>query len=154
MTGTPLYNVWAGMKQRCYYEKHIDYQWYQANNITVCDEWRTDFMAFYRWAMDNGYHAGLTVDRIDNTKGYSPDNCRLATPEEQACNRRSNLNYTYDGRTQTLKQWAKELGINYGTLYYRVRISDYSFEDAISHTRTHTPTRQTTGSVHPIIPIV
>lgn len=129
-SGTPLYHVWHGMLQRCYYDKHIDRQWYSDLNIDVCEEWRHDYAAFRDWMVENGYEVGMTLDRIDNTKGYCPENCRLVTPREQACNRRSNIMIDYNGKVQPLKIWAEELDINYHTLYRRIK-KGLPFEAAI-----------------------
>lgn len=131
LSRTKLHGVWCGMLQRCYYKKHIDNEWYSAKGLEVCDEWRHDFEAFYRWAQATGYHEGLSIDRIKNDKGYSPDNCRWATPSEQANNRTTNINITYQGRTQTLKQWARELDIHYLSLYHRYK-KGVPFEIAIT----------------------
>lgn len=129
-SGTKLHGVWWGMIQRCYYDKHIDYRWYSSRGITVCDEWRKNFQAFYDWAIQNGYGDGLSIDRIDNDLGYSPDNCRFISAKEQAQNRHTNLNYTYNGETKCLKQWAEAFGIKYGTLYCRIK-RGIAFEEAI-----------------------
>lgn len=130
LSNTKLHGVWSGMLQRCYYDKHIDHEWYQAKGIEVCSEWRHDFSAFYEWAIHNGYKEGLSLDRIDNDKGYSPHNCRWVTPKDQANNRSTNIIVEYHGRSQTLKQWAEELGINYLRLYHRYR-RGVPFQDAI-----------------------
>lgn len=85
---TKLYKVFDGMKTRCY-NKHCDrYKYYGARGIRICDEWLTDFVKFYSWAMENGYKKGLTIDRIDNDKGYSPDNCRWVDMKTQNNNKR------------------------------------------------------------------
>jgi hypothetical protein len=91
---------------------------YGAKGITVCDEWH-DFKRFYEWAIATGYSDSLSIDRIDNTKGYSPDNCRWATPQEQTDNRRCCRYIAYNGKSQTIKAWAKETGIHYHTLLSR-----------------------------------
>lgn len=85
----PLYHVPNSMHQRCENPRAHDYQWYGAMGVTVCDEWKlTEYPAFKAWALENGYRPGLTIDRIDPGKGYSPDNCRWITIAEQQRNRR------------------------------------------------------------------
>ena len=126
-----LYGVWKGMKQRCYNQKNKKYRIYGAEGKTVCDEWKDDFQAFYDWSMANGYKDDLTIERIDGTKGYSPDNCKWATRKEQANNLRSNNLETYNGKTQTIAQWADEYNIPYDTLYMRVCKLHWNIERAL-----------------------
>lgn len=133
---TRLYRVWAGMKNRCYNPEASNYQYYGALGINVCDEWKDDFVAFESWALLNGYDATAsaqecTLDRIDNTKGYSPENCRWANHSDQCNNQSTNRVFTYNGQTHTMSEWAKLVGIKYTTLRSRVR-NGMAFEDAIS----------------------
>lgn len=93
---------------------------YGGRGITICDEWRNDFYSFYSWSIENGYKDGLTIDRVDNNKGYCPENCRWADLETQANNTRRNHYITYNNETKTLTQWAKLLNVNVETLRYRV----------------------------------
>lgn len=119
MSHTRLYRVWDGMISRCHREKYHSYKRYGGRGITVCDEWRNDFHAFYEWAIRNGYHEGLSIDRIDNDKGYSPDNCRWVTMKVQGNNKRSNHYIEYNGETHTIAEWSEILGIPRNVLYHR-----------------------------------
>ncbi len=92
-SGTRLYKLWCSMKRRCYNPHDKSYYRYGRRGITICEEWRNDFQAFYDWAMANGYDENApkgqcTIDRIDNDKGYGPDNCRWTDMKTQ-CNNRS-----------------------------------------------------------------
>ena len=85
----------------------------------MCDEWK-DFIIFYNWAMSNGYSDNLSIDRIDNSKGYYPENCRWTTAKEQNRNK-DNLHYIeYKGETHPIVVWAEKLNIKYGTLRSRI----------------------------------
>ena len=90
LSATGLYSIWCGMKTRCYNQKSLEYSNYGGRGIKVCDEWKNDFKAFYNWAMSNGYEDSLTIDRINPFANYEPSNCRWATYEEQAANKRKN----------------------------------------------------------------
>ena len=87
-----LYRVWSSMKNRCSCASHRNYASYGGRGITVCEEWLHNFQAFYDWAVANGYdenapYMECTIDRIDNDKGYSPDNCRWVDIKVQRHNR-------------------------------------------------------------------
>lgn len=83
---TRLYQVWCGIKQRCYWPMHISWKDYGGKGITMCAEWRDSFAAFRDWAVAAGYIVGLVIDRKENSQGYSPDNCRWATYDESGQN--------------------------------------------------------------------
>ena len=131
-TGGRLYWIWHGMKARCLNPKEPAYKHYGKRGIMVCNEWKNSFEAFRDWAIANGYANNLTIDRIDNNGNYEPSNCRWATAKEQANNKRSSYYITYCGKTQTIKQWADELGINYYTLHSRIVRRGWSVEKAFA----------------------
>ena len=83
---TRLYNIWANMKQRCYNPKNTNYPLYGGLGIAVQMDWKNNFLVFKDWAINNGYSAELTLDRIDGNKGYYEDNCRWATQKVQSRN--------------------------------------------------------------------
>lgn len=120
-TGSRLHRIWTNMKTRCRNKKNSNYPRWGGRGIAVCDEWLNDFSAFQAWALANGYREGLTLDRIDNNGGYSPENCRWTTAAMQANNRRSSRRISCWGETHTLGEWSRKLGISACTLFYRLR---------------------------------
>ena len=139
MTKTRIYNIWRGMKKRCYDLTNHNYLYYGKRGITVCDEWRDSFDSFYCWAKHNGYQEQLSLDRIDNNGNYCPENCRWVSVKEQNNNRSVSINITYNGKTQNLSEWCKELNLPYIRIYQRIIKYGYTFEEAItepSHNRS------------------
>lgn len=116
-----LYATWNAMKQRCYNTKQSSFKNYGANRITLCDEWVNDYCAFKEWATNNGWKPGLSIDRIDPYKGYSPSNCRWATMKEQQNNKRINIVVEMRGERHTIAEWSDILGINYSRVYRHVK---------------------------------
>jgi len=108
------------MKSRTTNPNATAYALYGGRGIKMCPEWENDFTAFAQWAISNGYQDTLSIDRIDNDKGYSPDNCRWVPMAKQFNNRRNCRKLTLHGETKTMKEWANEIGIPYHTLCSRI----------------------------------
>ena len=120
---TRLYHIWKDMKKRCYNPNCKAYKNYGGRGIKICDEWlgkENGFMNFYNWSMANGYNDTLSIDRKDNDKGYSPDNCRWVSMQAQIDNRRCSKTFTYEGiEYKSLAEASRQLGISKPTLYKR-----------------------------------
>lgn len=124
-----LRNVLCGMRYRCCNPKSRDYADYGGRGIKVCDEWldkENGHKNFRKWAVENGWKEGLSIDRIDVNGNYEPANCRWATPKEQANNRRDNLYVTIKGVTKTAKEWAEQVGIKEASFISRL---DYGWDE-------------------------
>lgn len=117
---TRIYRIWKNMKQRCYNPKNPRYNFYGKIGVKVCDEWKNNFISFYKWSIENGYQDNLTIDRIDVNGNYEPSNCRWITNKEQQFNKHVNHFITYNGETKTLTEWGMELGIDPNTLGTRL----------------------------------
>jgi len=125
MTGTRTYKTWCEMKYRCNIPSCHKYYLYGGRGIKVCENWDS-FEGFYK---DMGERPdGTSLDRIDNNKGYSPDNCRWATPKQQGSNRRCVR--MYKGKNMT--DWDIELGFRPGTMRARITVCKWSWEKAVS----------------------
>lgn len=118
--GTKIYKIFDSMKYRCYTLTSPNYKHYGARGICICDEWLNDLREFNKWAIENGYKDGLTIDRIDNDGNYEPSNCRWVTILENNRNRSTSRMITYNGVTLCLSEWAEKLDINKHTLWSRI----------------------------------
>lgn len=130
MTGTPTYNAWVAMRQRCSNRNAKRADRYVGRGIRVCDRWAvfTNFLA------DMGVRPdGLSLERKNNDGDYEPGNCVWATALEQSNNRSYNRLITRDGRTQTLSQWCRELGLSRAGAKYRLKVHGSIFIGRGSH---------------------
>lgn len=114
-----LYMVWSSMKARCLNRRNSRWLDYGGRGISICERW----MDYENFKEDMGrmYRDGLTVERVDNDNGYSPENCRWGTQTEQQNNKRTSRFLILRGETLTVSQWARKLGVSAGLLHTRIR---------------------------------
>lgn len=125
LTKSRLYGIWSGMKDRCKNPAKASYEHYGGRGISVCEEWKNDFMAFYEWALANGYEENLSIDRIDVNGNYEPSNCRWVDDLTQDSNKTNNKYVEIDGIKYTVPQLERKYGINRNALYARARKLGY-----------------------------
>lgn len=126
-----LYAVWSAMKQRCTNSKNKRWERYGGRGISVCAEWKDSYDNFKVWALSNGYREGLTLDRIDNNKGYEPSNCRWATYHEQNLNTSRSVHIEYKGEVHSPQEWADLYGLKLKAIYTRMERTGVSFIEAL-----------------------
>lgn len=133
LSNTKIYKTLVAIKGRCKNPKDPNYHRYGGRGIKICEEWDNEngFENFYKWSMENGYKEGLSIDRKDNNKGYSPDNCRWTTQKQQMNNTRHNRYVTINGENRSLTEWAEIKGICIGTIRDRLK-RGWSEIDAIT----------------------
>jgi hypothetical protein len=138
-TKTPEYHTWTTIKSRCHNEADKQYPNYGGRGIVMCEKWRNDFSAFLA---DMGQRPAdkSSIERIDNSGDYSPENCRWADWVEQANNKRNNVILTIDGESMTVAQWAHKAGVNDYTIYSRLKLG-WGHKEAVFGTqgRFHKP---------------
>ena len=125
--GTRLYNTYNSMKQRCNNPKDKAYKDYGGRGITICPEWTDSYIAFRDWSLSHGYQEGLEIDREDNDKGYSPENCRWITHKENCNNRRkiklslekaNEIRTLYNSGYYTQKELAEKYDVSYQLIWF------------------------------------
>ena len=125
LSKTRLYSIWNGMKRRCYDQKDSSYKAYGGRGITVCEEWKNSFQSFAAWALSNGYEDppmdadklwikqnALSIDRINNDKGYFPENCQWISLRENVVKRGQELSATLDSIAWHLRKARKKAGFS------------------------------------------
>jgi len=120
-----LYNIWVKMKHRCN-DKNLEN--YGKRGISVCSEWSNSYTLFKKWAEENGYSDELTIDRIDNSGNYSPENCRWSTVNVQNRNKRNVKLVTIFGETKSIPEWAEDSRCSVSFRTLRARISEYHWD--------------------------
>ena len=137
LSGTVEYNIWQGIKSRCYDRNTKWYKNYGARGIKMCPRWFHSFLAFLA-DMGPRPSSKHSVERRNNDGDYEPDNCHWATEYVQHRNNRRNQYFEYDGKRMILPDWARESGIPYWVLYMRIR-NGWDFQKAITKTPIKKP---------------
>ena len=130
-----LKGIFYGMKSRCFNPKNPNFIRYGARGISICDEWVSDPRLFYSWSISSGYGEGLSIDRIDNNKGYSPENCRWVDRKTQQRNKRNTKFVDIGGVRVSLSGLCEALGLDQHIISERIS-RGASFQQAISGPRT------------------
>lgn len=129
MTGSREYRTWCHMRNRCSDDSHKYWHRYGGRGIRVCEEWKTSFSTFFK---DMGTCPnGCSLDRIDNDGDYEPRNCRWATPRQQRVNCARVRMFSHGGKTQTIKDWCKDLSLKTSTVYNRINIHKWPIAEAL-----------------------
>lgn len=144
-----LYKIWDGMKQRCFNKNNCNYFKYGKIGITICNEWKNDFLSFYNWSMNNNYNDDLSIDRIDNNGNYEPNNCRWASKNIQQQNQRKLKSTNTSGYrgvywNKTNKKWIaritvfnkiKHIGCFIDIVEAAKSYDNYVIDNNLEHTR-------------------
>lgn len=135
MWGTPIHSDWGNIKKRCYNPKSEAYGDYGGRGIAMCDRWRESFEAFYEDVskLPHFGEQGYTLNRINNNGDYEPDNVEWADRVTQNNNKRNSLFVEYNGKKQTIAQWAKEYNMSYTTLWSRLYKYHWSIQKALEY---------------------
>lgn len=118
MSHKPLHLIWSSMRQRCNNPKSDAFKNYGGRGISVCKEWDESFVQFCKWALDNGYSCGLTIDRINNDGNYEPSNCRWVDRKAQNNNTRRTIRLTVFGKSGSCAEIARLYNVPYEKLRY------------------------------------
>lgn len=126
-----IYKIWSGMKGRCLNKNNTFYKNYGGRGVTICEEWM-DFKVFYKWAKENGYQDNLSIERQNVHGKYEPSNCTWIDMDAQKRNTTVTKRITFDGKTQTMRQWASDIGVHSSTLCRRFK-SGMTIKQALTH---------------------
>lgn len=126
-----LRTIYRMMLDRCYNSKNYEFGLYGGRNIKVCEIWKNSFKNFKEWALSNGYEENLTIDRIDNDKGYNPENCRWITIKEQQLNKRNNRRISFNNKNLCLSEWCEILNIKHNAFLGKLKRHNWTYEETL-----------------------
>jgi hypothetical protein len=126
-----IYNVWTGMKNRCYHKNSKYYKYYGGRGISIHQDWIDNPELFFKWALANGYKKGLTIERINNNSNYSPFNCKFISRLRQANNMRSNIIIDYNNTKLTMSDFCRKYNLRYQRFHDRIVRLNWAVEKAM-----------------------
>ena len=112
LSKTRIYNIFKGMKNRCYNPNEPAYKNYGGRGIKICNEWLKNPELFYEWAIKNNYRDDLSIERINVNKGYEPNNCTWILLKNQPKNTRKSIRIAYNNEVKTLSEWCELLNLD------------------------------------------
>lgn len=118
---TRLYRIWCAIKKRCFNTNAYYYNRYGGRGITMCEEWKDNFVSFYNWSIINGYKENLSIDRTDNDGDYIPNNCRWVEPKIQQRNKHNNHREYFSGKLLCLADIAELTGYSFKAIQHRIK---------------------------------
>lgn len=125
------YNAWGNIKSRCSNPNRADYKNYGGRGIKICDRWMNSFENFLA-DIGRAPSQKHSIERKDNDGNYEPNNAFWATKDQQSNNKRTNVVISYNGKTQTLTQWCRELNVDYDSMQARIKTYGWSIEEAFT----------------------
>ena len=128
----PLYKTWIRMINRCENQNSKDYKDYGERGITVCSEWRNDFVEFLYWSLKHGWENGLSIERKDVNGNYCPENCCYIPMSEQPKNRTCTTRIELNGEVHSISEWARIKGMSRSTLKERLKSKNFTIEEALN----------------------
>ncbi len=134
LSGTRIHKIYHNMKNRCLNVNNPRYKDYGARGIEICPEWLeryNGFLNFYKWAVSAGYNDTLTLDRIDNDKGYNPENCRFVSPKVQNRNTRRTKNIKIGDREMCVQDWCSFYNIKAPAIFTYAKRNGVSIQEAL-----------------------
>lgn len=129
----PIYHIWQGMKDRCYNKNNPNSIHWLGRGIKVCNEWKNNYLSFKKWALENGYKKGLSLDRIDVNGNYEPTNCRWVTIEQQNKNTTRTKHITYKNKIYTVPEFASLFDVHPETVRYWLYRKNKTLKEFIEH---------------------
>lgn len=133
-----LYAVWCSMKARCYRPTDKGFAGYGKRGITVCDNWKNSYSSFRKWALENGYKKGLSIERIDVNGNYCPENCKWIPLKDQSLNKRNTRKIYYKGIGKTASEWSLIFPLSKHGIYNYAKDNNWQLEPYLKYKNINT----------------